>query len=95
MHVVVDAVQQSIIHLASEVTVISIAPLRKASCSAVPLLALPTYKAETSDCQREMINSILDEWRNDSRTASLGPIVLVSTDGDATRRLAFDQLLMS
>ena len=94
VHVVVDAVQQSIMrHLASEVTVISIAPLRKASCSAVPLLALPTCKAETSDCQREMIKSILDEWRNDSRTASLGPIVLVSTDGDATRRLAFDQLL--
>lgn len=92
VHVVVDAVQQSIIHLASEITVVSVAPLRQDSCVAVPLLALPTCKAEVSDSQREM-KSILDEWRNDSRTASLGPIVLVSTDGDAKQRLAFDQLL--
>ena len=93
VHMVVDAVQQSIIHLASEVTIVSVAPLRQANCTAIPLLALPTCKAETSDNQREMIKSILEEWRNDSRTASLGPVVSVSTDGDATRRLAFDQLL--
>lgn len=79
--------------LYTEVTVVSVAPLRQVICTAVPLLALPTCKAEASDNQREMIKSILDEWRNDSRTASLGPIVLVSTDGDAKWHLAFDQLL--
>ena len=40
-----------------------------------------------------MVNSILTEWKDSPQTASLGPIVVVATDGDSKRRLGFDQLL--
>ena len=93
VQVVADAVQQGIAHLSTEITVIAVAALRETGYTAFPLLALPSCKADIGERQREMVNNILTEWKDSSQTASLGPIVSVAKDGDAKRRLGFDQLL--
>lgn len=93
VQMVVNAVKQGIVHLSTEATVVAVAPLRKNDYIALPLLALPTCKSDPADSQRHMIKCILKEWKTDTRTASLGPIVTIATDGDAKQRLAFDQLL--
>ena len=87
VQVVADAVQQGIVHLSTEVTVIAIAALQETGYTAFPLLALPSCKADTAESQREMVNSILTEWKDSPQTASLGPIVVVATDGDSKRHL--------
>ena len=71
---------------------IAIAPLRRDNYAAIPLLALPSCKLDTADGQRHIVNCILGEWENNPQTTALGPIVIVATDGDAKRRLAFDQI---
>ena len=71
---------------------IAIAPLRRDNYAAIPLLALPSCKLDTADGQRHIVNCILGEWENNLQTTALGPIVIVATDGDAKRRLAFDQI---
>ena len=60
---VADAVQQGIVHLNTEVIVNAVAALRENSYAAFPLLALPSCKADTAERQREMVNSILTEWK--------------------------------
>ena len=59
----------------------------------IHLLALLSCKVDPADSQCQRIKCILNEWKNDTRTVSLGPLVLFATDGDAKSRLAFDQLL--
>ena len=70
VQVVADAVQQGIVHLSTEITVIAVAALRETGYTAFPLLALPSCKADTGERQREMVNNILTEWKDSSQTAA-------------------------
>lgn len=73
-----QAVDGGEVHLCSEMSVIAVAPLRSSNYKAIPLLALPSCKRATPDSQMETVLAVLNEWKSNPKTKSLGPLASVA-----------------
>ncbi|THH06902.1 hypothetical protein EW146_g9475, partial [Bondarzewia mesenterica] len=95
---IADAVSQpglQTCHLGKEATVAGIAPFWYDSYDVRPILMSPTCKSETAKSCAQYIQLILTRWKESPHGEQLhGPIWSVASDGDATRRAAFYDLLM-
>lgn len=94
LELVADAVRNDNTHIAKEALVIAISNASKDDYAAVPIIAQPTCKRMTVSNQRDLFENILD-YHDTMLSRHLGPVFLVATDGDATRRRALHQLLAS
>ena len=86
-------IQQDVVHMCSEVSVLAVASICTNDYRAIALLALPTCKHSTATEQAQIVTAFLSEWKSNPKTQSLGPIISVGSDGDAARRRCLHDVL--
>lgn len=83
------------VHYAKEATVAGIAAFRAEQYEVMPMFAAGTCKKEKAPECVELIQALLDAWRESPDGESRhGPIWSVASDGDGVRRAGFHTLFM-
>ena len=90
---VYQAIQQDVVHMCCEVSILAVAPICNSDYRAIPLLALPTCKYSTATEQAQIVTTFLNEWKSNQKTQSLGPIISVGSDGDEAHRRSLHDIL--
>lgn len=83
-------------HYASEATVVTVAPFRNSSYSAIPIALSGSCKAETGEDMAQWLRECIRAWgENEDGEKRRGPLWSVATDGESTMRLRWFQVCMS